>query len=125
MWIITNPKKYIKKGLLPDKRILGIPTSFTDSIEQFMSLNSIYHAIEPIILKNLYEDGSKDDMFYFNQSFSITTHLNLEFVEETFEYDYYSSQDIFSALGGIGAMVNLCLSLLSFIFIYQYIWSLV
>lgn len=58
--------------------------------------------------------------FQASEKFEVYIGLDLDFTVQTFTYVYYNAMDILSALGGIGATINIALGSLVPILTFSY-----
>ena len=80
---------------------MGIPFGYSDKVINIFSYKSIIDPVKSVKEK----DGFKESEVYEFKLFI----LNLDFSVQTFTYEYFSTLDILSALGGLGATIKLSL----------------
>jgi hypothetical protein len=92
--------KRVEKAKIPDPKrtFLGFSVGFNDNITDIFSYKSMG---EPLKTKE-HKGGFKE-----SEAYELYIGLDLDFTVQTFTYVYFTSLDILSALGGIGATIKI------------------
>ena len=108
----AHPVNIIDIGKNVTERILGIGIKVGNSENKIINIDKIN---EERIPKDIKVDNNEDLDIYH-----VHSHIRMNFNEQVIRYDYYSTVDILSSLGGMGASVMLIINTLSFLFIINF-----
>lgn len=105
--------KRVEKARIPDPKrtFFGFSLGFNDNITNIFSFKSMGEPVKAVEHKGGFQASEK---------FEVYIGLDLDFTVQTFTYVYYNAMDILSALGGIGATINIALGSLVPILTFSY-----
>ena len=109
----AHPVNIIDIGKNVTKRILGIGIKVGNSENKIINIDKIN---EERIPKDIKVDDNED----LEDIYHIHSNIRMNFNEQVIRYDYYSTVDILSSLGGMGASVMLIINTLAFLFIVNF-----
>lgn len=94
--------KRIEKARIPDPKrtIFGFSLGFKDNVTDVFSFKSMGEPLKSVEHKKGFKESDKYEVYIG---------LDLDFTVQTFTFVYYNLMDMFSALGGIGATINILL----------------
>ena len=107
----AHPVKIIDIGKNVTNRILGIGIKNEDSQHKIINIDKINDQRIP---KDLGVDREDLDIY------RVHSHIRMNFNEQVIRNEYYSTVDIISSLGGVGASVFAITNALAFFFIINF-----
>lgn len=101
------------RGIEPDlnKTIFGIPYAYTDILRNSVRLQQ---------LKDIVKSHSYPSGFSEQDEYAFTVGLDYDFTIQTYTYVYFSTMDIVSKLGGLGATIKMILAFVAPIMVLKF-----
>ena len=115
----ANPSRVIQKGKQVTKKLFEIPYQYSDIVLKQINVEKRDTIVDSVRVKSYAEQVGK------HETYSQLTKLDIDFIEYIQNFEYYSTVDVISSIGGIGATVHILLGISSFSFILIYMYQLI
>ena len=113
--LAAHPIQIINIGKNVTKKILGIGIKNENVETKLINIDRINEIRIPEDLTE-YGAANQSDLDIYR----VHSHIRMNFNEQVIRYEYYSTVDILSSLGGIGASVMMIINFLGFLFIINF-----